>query len=635
MIFFFNPHMPHRILAFALLVLAPAAFAKDAPAPWLEVRSAHFLVLTDSNEKQARHVAGQLERMRLVFHATFPKAVDPAAPIVIIAVKNKREFQALEPAAYLAKGQLDLAGLFLRAPDKNYVLLRLDAQGEHPYATVYHEYTHLLLSDVGEWLPLWLNEGLAEFFQNTEIHDKDAQLGEASSDDILYLRQNKLIPLATLLAVDAKSPYYHEEQKGSVFYAESWALTHLLQINDNLAHTHRLADYVDLASKHVDAVTAGERAFGDLRQLQKALESYIAQSGFRYFRVPAALAVDEAAFQATPVAAPAADAVRADFLAYNDRGGEARALLATVLKDDPKSASARETMGYLEFRAGNFDAARDWYGQAVQLDSQSYLAHYYYAAISMRGGAGPKDGDTKGGQANEKEIEASLRTAIQLNPRFAPSYDALAMLYGMRHEKLDEAHFLNLQAAQLDPGNLNFRLNTASVLQEADRPKDAIAVLKAAAGLAKTPEEAASVEARIQELERFQAQRERFEAAAKQGRASYSGGGATATADVAAFSPPKHPTETPHGPRQVAKGVIQGVQCGDPSSLELKVEEGGKSVSLFSNNYYQIPFSAANFTPEGDIHPCTDLAGAKASIQYFATADKTVDGQILSIMLSK
>ena len=29
------------------------------------------------------------------------------------------------------------------------------------------------------------------------------------------------------------------------------------------------------------------------------------------------------------------------------------------------------------------------------------------------------------------------------------------------------------------------------------------------------------------------------------------------------------------------------------------------------------------------MHPCTDLEGMKAGIQYFATSDKTVDGQIL------
>jgi len=33
------------------------------------------------------------------------------------------------------------------------------------------------------------------------------------------LRQNKLLPLATLFTVDHTSPYYHEENKGSIFYA--------------------------------------------------------------------------------------------------------------------------------------------------------------------------------------------------------------------------------------------------------------------------------------------------------------------------------------------------------------------------------------------------------------------------------
>jgi len=46
------------------------------------------------------------------------------------------------------------------------------------------------------------------------------------------LRQNKLLPLPVLFTVDATSPYYHEENKGSIFYAESWALTHYLYTKD-------------------------------------------------------------------------------------------------------------------------------------------------------------------------------------------------------------------------------------------------------------------------------------------------------------------------------------------------------------------------------------------------------------------
>ncbi len=165
--------LPKRLFLLLSLFSASLASARDKTENWIEVRSPHFIVLSNSSEKQARHVADQFERMRLVFHAEVPRAnVDPGVPIVVLALKDKKDFQSLEPEAYLTKGQIELAGLFMRAPDKNYVLLRLDAQGEHPYATVYHEYTHLLCSGAVKWLPLWLNEGLAEFYQNQKYVTK-------------------------------------------------------------------------------------------------------------------------------------------------------------------------------------------------------------------------------------------------------------------------------------------------------------------------------------------------------------------------------------------------------------------------------------------------------------------------------
>lgn len=608
----------------ALLIIvfaATASFAKDNDENWIEVRSPHFSVLTDASEKQARHIAGQFERMREIFRTGFPMArTGGGSPIQVIALKDKKGFQALEPEAYLAKGQMNLAGLFLRTPDKNYILLRLDAQGPHPYATIYHEYTHLLMGSAGEWLPLWLNEGLAEFYQNTDIRDKEVQTGEPSPENILLLRQVRLLPLETLLAVDAKSPYYHEEEKAFIFYAESWAFVHLLKYSDSLLHLHRLPDYVDMVSKGVDPVVAGERAFGDLRQMQKALQDYVEMNSFRYQVMPAPKNVDESAYSVSAVPPPQANAVRADFLAHNGRDQDARALLETVLQEDPKNASAHETMGFLELRAGKLDAARSWYEQAMQLDSQSYLAHYHYAAISMNSSLPVK----------QEDIEASLRTAIKLNPGFAPAYDLLASFYGRRHEKLDEAHLLNVQSTQLDPGNLQYRLNTASLLQEADRSSDALLVLKAAAPLARTPEQAATVDARIQSLQQQVAREPAGTGARTAPPATESAG-----MSLPHLSAPKHPTEEPSGPKRTATGVIQGVQCSDPSTIELRVQNGSAAVSLYSNNYYDVRFSAANFTPEGEIHPCADLEGMKASVQYTATSDKTVDGQILSVELSK
>jgi hypothetical protein len=285
--------MLRRAVLLVVLLFALLGQARDRRENWIEVSTQHFTVYCDGNEKQARHIADQFERMRAVFHVAFPEMkVDLSAPILVIAVKNAKDFRALEPEAYLAKGALDLAGLFLRVPDKNYVLVRLDATGEHPYATVYHEYTHLLLSKTESWMPLWLDEGLAQFYENTEINEKGTVLGEATANQMDALKRRRLLPLTALFKVDRNSPYYHEEQKGSVFYAESWALTHLLEVRDAQRNLNEIRDYTTLLADNVDAVTAAERSFGDLEQLQTALASYIGQSSFHGFRLARPLPVD-------------------------------------------------------------------------------------------------------------------------------------------------------------------------------------------------------------------------------------------------------------------------------------------------------------------------------------------------------
>ena len=320
-----------------------------------------------------------------------------------MVLKDRKGFQSLEPASYLAKGSLNLAGLFLRTPDRNYILLRLDTEGPHPYSVVYHEYTHFILRKA-EWLPLWLNEGLAEFYQNTDIDEKGVRLGQPSENDILYLRQNKLIPLPTLFAVDHNSPYYHEEEKGSVFYAESWALTHFIVINDFDNKTSRLQDYTHLLAQHIDPVSAARQAFGDLTQLQKALDNYVSNGSYKLLTMKSTFTSDDASFQAVPITLSDANAVRADILASNDRRPEARALLDSVLAEDPKNALAHETMGSLAFRDHDIAGAKKWYGEAVQLDSQSYMANINFAVFSLM------DRDT----GNDALIESCLRQAIKL-----------------------------------------------------------------------------------------------------------------------------------------------------------------------------------------------------------------------------
>ncbi len=453
-----------------------------APDQWVEVSSSHFVVLTNSNEKQARHVLDQFERMRWVFQTLFPKLnADPPAPIFVLRCEEWEDFQSVEPQAYLAKGQLSLAGYFLTSQDNNYILLRLDAEQEHPFATVYHEYTHLQFRSAGDWMPLWLNEGLAEFFQNSEIRDKDVLLGEPSADDILYLRQQSLIPLPVLFKVDANSPYYHEEQKGSVFYAEAWALTHFLLITDHENKTNRLGDYMNLVAHHEDAVAAAEKAFGNLKQLQSALESYIRSGQYKQFVMHSAAApIDEASYTVKPISQVDADARRAEILALVQREKESRDIIDAILKTDPKNVVRWKRWAASSFEPEITMPRASGMARPSKLDSKSYLANYYFATISMR----------EPGNDDDAAIESSFRAAIQLNPKFAPAYDGLASFYAMRHMKLDEAYSLATSAVKLDPGNLYIRMNAANVASVMGHYAEAIAVLQGAAKLARNPSQA-------------------------------------------------------------------------------------------------------------------------------------------------
>jgi tetratricopeptide (TPR) repeat protein len=604
--------MRQRLVLLAILLSVVRASARDKPENWIEVRSPHFVVVSNSSEKKVRRVADQFERMRSVFHSLFPKLqLDPGTPIIVLAVKDEKDFRGLEPAAYLAKGQLKLAGLFLLGADKNYVLLRLDVEGEHPYAVVYHEYTHLLFGKV-ESLPLWLNEGLAEFYENTEVSEKNISVGLPIAENVMMLRQNQLMPLATLFAVDRSSPYYHEEHKGSIFYAESWALTHYLKLKDTNENTQRIGDYLHLLEHGVDSVTAATQAFGDLKQLQAALDEYIRQAGFRYWKHSGATEVDDTAIQVRALDAPKADAVRADFLAYNDRAADARALLDHILEEDPNNVLAHETMGFLEFRVRHIDEARNWYAQAVKLDSQNFLAHYYFAAISMNG---PMDA------ANDAQIESSLRTSIKLNPKFAPSYDRLAAFLATRHKNLDEARLMALNAVELEPGNLNYRMSTANVLLQMRRGGDAVRVIRNAMRLASTPEETSKAEdflIHAEEFVRVQQESRQFNEQANADASAVEATNKIAVANAVAKSI-EHDEVIPAGPHRFVTGMLKNIRCDMPA-MEMNVVAADKTLGLHSGNYFKVAFSTLNVTLKRDLNPCADLEGRPAKVEYIDSA---------------
>jgi tetratricopeptide (TPR) repeat protein len=623
-----------RRVATALALLAATAWAGPKKSPWIEVKTPHFRVYCDGGRSAARDVALQMERMREVFRQAFPGLrIDPPSPIAVLAVRNAREMREVEPAAYLGRGKLTLGGYFQRTPGRDLVLLRLSAPYDsHPYRIIYHEYTHLVTSRGKVPLPVWLSEGLAEFYESTVIRGDDVALGQPERFNLELLRRQPLIPLPTLFAVDQSSPYYHEQDKGSIFYAESWALTHYFMLRRPQRNSRDLARYLVLLRQGQDPVTAAAHAFGDLAALQKRLHGYIHQLSYHYLHERLKITVDPKYFTVAPLPLPEADAVRGEYLAWNGRYAAAASMLHAVLLQDPGNARALASLGWIAYRQHRYPAAAQRFRQAVARAPGDFFDQYYAGMLLLR--------QLPLSPAQTARAAANLQAAIRLNPRFAPAYDDLAVLYADSHRHLNQADRLELQAITLDPANFDYRINTAAILIDAGRAQDAIAVLKAALPRAGTAEQRRQCEQRIAQARQFlkrEAAEQRAEAAEKAylARNESSPGlpsGTGATEAPAAAGPPSLSSRS-SAPRQTYTGTITSVHCNaDPKasvfSMQLALASGSTIVLLHTPNYLRVAFEAANFTPRGVLDPCSAIQGMKATVT-------TMAGQITTVVLSK
>ena len=522
--------MRRAVLPLLCVLAALVSTAAGQTDAWLQVRTPHFLVVSNAAEKDARLAAQKFEAMRSLFQRVFPEAdLDTASPILVLAVQDKRSLQALEPSIYLDKAQVNLIGYFLSAPERNYILILLNAPGAHPYAPIYHEYAHFVFSRMHQWMPLWLTEGIAEYYQNTEFFEDHVRLGKGDPGIQHTIDYNALLPLSTLFAVDPNSSYYHEQDKGSIFYAESWALTHYLKDKDERDGTHRLHDFLDLLQKNVDPMVAATQAFGDLEQLELDLRRHAVSGQYVVSEMPGTIDIDDSSFIVQPLSQTQADALRAELLAHVGRTGGARSLLQDLLRNDPANVAARETMGYVAFREQNLDEARKWCQQAIKLDPNSFVALYFFAAASIRKGTTDK--------ASQAAVEESLRTVIKMNPSFAPAYEALAIFYAQRGTNLTEARDLIEKAVQLEPGVPEIRIDQSQVLSSMNKTREAIEVLELAVKMSHTPEQIAAVENVLETTRKYDAERSKLRAQEKaQASAAAPSGGSAASkaADVPA-----------------------------------------------------------------------------------------------------
>ena len=483
--------MSRRIAAIfwicATLWILPSAPMRAARhEAWVEVRSPNFFIVSNAGEKQARRTAVQFEQIHTLFREGLAVAQGHPSPIItIFALKDEKSLGDLLPD-YWTRGHMHPSGVFAFRMYQYYAAVNLEAPGTNPFATMYHEYYHSLTIPFFPELPVWLSEGLADFFGQSQVNGNVATMGMPDPDLIEELRHNKLIPLDVLFHVDASSPYYNEENKVSVFYAESWALTHYLMLGDKQAHRQMLLDYAGALASGSSPDQAAAKAFGDLKKLQDDLSRYIGKFSFSYFQMKAPAELAPAELHVRELSDAEEEAYRGGFVAVRRRP-EAKQILQNAVNLDPRLALAHRNLGIEEYLEGNRDSALTSISEAVKLDSKNGFGRYLRAYLTFFGA---------GGFPQDSQIEEDLRQAVVSKPDFAPASALLGLYLSSRRQNSAEALMYAKKAVSLEPGNTEFIYDLAQVLAQMQRFDEAQYV----AERARANSQSAEYRARIDQL---------------------------------------------------------------------------------------------------------------------------------------
>lgn len=116
--------IPLSLILLALAFCVRSQAGNTPPSPWLEVRSGHFIVVTDAGDKKGREIALRFEQMRSVFGILLGKQkLNQSVPLTILAFKSDKSYYQLAP---LRQGQpIDAPGFLIRGDDQDFVALNL------------------------------------------------------------------------------------------------------------------------------------------------------------------------------------------------------------------------------------------------------------------------------------------------------------------------------------------------------------------------------------------------------------------------------------------------------------------------------------------------------------------------------
>lgn len=359
-----------RNLAFGLLLIASSALAQDVYKPpvligvqglgtgrrstepipfpdaksqWVRVTTPHFVVISAAGEKRSRAIAQNLETLAAGLagmHARFQTEPVPTRVLVFSRRKESQPYFDL----LLNRKHANASGVFVGQRNGGTMVLD-DSRDWRADRTPYHELIHTLLATGHARTPLWIEEGLAEYFSNADIFPSAIRAGAPIHEHIETLRRRTLMPLADLFAVKRETDAYNLPSGQAVFYAESWAAV------DWLLRTDRQAFYDFLADLEKGAAPAGAfaaRYHRPLRDLEDAVNA-TAMSGRDSWSVLMKVPDVRSTVASEPIDRAEVLFQLGRFLAAVDENyGEAQRHFEAAIAANPKHGRAMAALGRYE-----------------------------------------------------------------------------------------------------------------------------------------------------------------------------------------------------------------------------------------------------------------------------------------------
>lgn len=435
--------------AFLLFSAADVSVGKDA---WNRVESKNFILVGNASTGELKDVAAEMEQFRLSLTTIFPGLrVETSVPTRIYVFNTDDDFKPFKPM-YKGKTNDNVGAFFLPTANQNYIALSSDDRMIDPLRPVFHEYEHFIINLNLNNIPLWLNEGLAEFYStfSSKEEGKKAAIGTPIARHVFNLRDAQMLPLARLFAVDHRSPDYNESRKAGIFYAQSWALVHYLIFLDAQKGTNQFAQFIDALGSEFTVEEAFQKAFKrDYRAVEDELRKYVAKFAFPVLTVSTTdkMIIDKNAMIATKATEAETEFYQGDLDLQLGRLEDAEKHLSKALTLDPKLAIAHLAMGMLRWRQKRIDDAKLEYQAAIETDPNNYLGYYYRAVFLASEGA-------KG------DAILAYKKAIELKPNAAPVHAGLGYYYVQLG--LDPAAIPSFAASlKLDNRNANVYRATA------------------------------------------------------------------------------------------------------------------------------------------------------------------------------